>query len=93
MDQEVTRRDYRSTVHLPVTGFSMKADLVKREPEIVATWREQDVYHRRLEMNAAGETWTLHDGPPYANGNLHMGHFLNMVLKDMLVKIDRKSVV
>lgn len=87
MDQEVTRRDYRSTVHLPVTGFSMKADLVKREPEIVATWREQDVYHRRLEMNAAGETWTLHDGPPYANGNLHMGHFLNMVLKDMLVKI------
>ena len=85
---DVTTRDYRDTLNLPTTTFSMQANLTKREPERVAWWQEQRTYERRLERNRReGQTWILHDGPPYANGELHMGHFLNMVLKDMFVKI------
>ena len=65
----------------------MKAELPKREPERVAWWAAQRTYERRLEHNKPNGPWILHDGPPYANGELHMGHFLNMVLKDMFVKI------
>ena len=65
----------------------MKADLPKREPDRVAWWEERRTYERRLERNERSEPWILHDGPPYANGELHMGHFLNMVLKDIFVKI------
>jgi isoleucyl-tRNA synthetase len=79
--------DYRSTLNLPKTGFPMKADLPAREPQRVAWWQEQRTYERRLERNASNGPWILHDGPPYANGDLHMGHFLNMVLKDVFVKI------
>ncbi len=79
--------DYRSTLNLPKTGFPMKADLSAREPQRVAWWRERRTYERRLERNAPNGPWILHDGPPYANGDLHMGHFLNMVLKDVFVKI------
>ncbi len=79
--------DYRSTLNLPKTDFPMKADLPVREPQRVAWWREHCTYERRLERNAANGPWILHDGPPYANGDLHMGHFLNMVLKDVFVKI------
>ncbi len=84
---ETVRRDYRATLNLPSTSFPMKADLPKREPDRVRWWREQHTFERRLAANAANTAWTLHDGPPYANGELHMGHFLNMVLKDMFVKI------
>ncbi|HET9096139.1 MAG TPA: class I tRNA ligase family protein, partial [Candidatus Baltobacteraceae bacterium] len=80
-------RDYRETLNLPTTSFPMRAELPKREPDRVAWWQEHGVYERRLERNKAHQPWILHDGPPYANGNLHMGHFLNMVLKDMFVKI------
>jgi isoleucyl-tRNA synthetase len=79
--------DYRATLNLPKTAFPMKAELPKREPERVAWWKEHRTYERRLERNAPNGPWILHDGPPYANGNLHMGTFLNMVLKDMMVKI------
>jgi isoleucyl-tRNA synthetase len=79
--------DYRQTLNLPKTAFPMKADLATREPQRVAWWRERGTYERRLERNASNGPWILHDGPPYANGELHMGHFLNMVLKDMFVKI------
>src|SRR5579863_7920174 len=79
--------DYRATLNLPKTDFPMKAELPKREPDRLAWWREHRTYERRLERNAPNGPWILHDGPPYANGDLHMGHFLNMVLKDMLVKI------
>ncbi len=87
---ETTTRDYRDTLNLPATPFSMQAHLTKREPERVAWWRERGTYARRLERNRreGGAAWILHDGPPYANGELHMGHFLNMVLKDMFVKIN-----
>lgn len=84
---ETVERDYRDTLRLPQTGFAMKADLPKREPDRVAWWRDRRTYERRLEANRKNAPWILHDGPPYANGELHMGHFLNMVLKDMFVKI------
>ncbi|MEO9169636.1 MAG: isoleucine--tRNA ligase [Candidatus Aquilonibacter sp.] len=84
---ETIERDYRDTLRLPKTAFPMKAELPKREPARVAWWRDNDIFARRLERNRANGPWILHDGPPYANGELHMGHFLNMVLKDMFVKI------
>ena len=79
--------DYRETLNLPRTAFPMKAELPLREPGRVDWWREHGTYERRLSRNAANGPWILHDGPPYANGDLHMGHFLGMVLKDMFVKI------
>jgi len=81
--------DYRATLNLPQTDFPMRADLPKREPDRVAWWAQDGTFARRLAANAeAGNPhWILHDGPPYANGELHMGHFLNMVLKDVFVKI------
>jgi isoleucyl-tRNA synthetase len=87
---DVTTRDYRDTLNLPSTSFSMQANLTKREPERVAWWRERGTYERRLDRNRQDgrNAWILHDGPPYANGELHVGHFLNMVLKDMFVKIN-----
>ncbi|MBV8601248.1 MAG: isoleucine--tRNA ligase [Candidatus Eremiobacteraeota bacterium] len=80
-------RDYRSTLNLPKTAFPMKADLTKREPDRVKWWAEHRTYEKRLEKNKGAKPWILHDGPPYANGNLHMGHFLNRFLKDCFVKI------
>ena len=65
----------------------MKAELPKREPDRLAWWREHQTYERRLERNAPNGPWILHDGPPYANGDVHMGGLFNMVLKDMFVKI------
>ena len=87
---ETAARDYRSTLNLPKTEFPMRAELPKREPDRVRWWAEHDTYRRRLERNRAngGASFVLHDGPPYANGELHMGHVLNRVLKDTLVKID-----
>jgi isoleucyl-tRNA synthetase len=79
--------NYRETLNLPKTAFPMKAELPKREPERIAWWQDRGTYQRRVERNALNGAWILHDGPPYANGDLHMGHFLNMVLKDMFVKI------
>ncbi|HTX60238.1 MAG TPA: class I tRNA ligase family protein, partial [Verrucomicrobiae bacterium] len=84
---ETLRRDYRDTLNLPKTSFPMKAELPKREPDRIAWWSERKIYERRLERNAPNGAWILHDGPPYANGELHVGHFLNMVLKDVFVKV------
>jgi isoleucyl-tRNA synthetase len=82
-------RDYRSTLNLPKTDFPMRAELPKREPERVRWWSEHRTYLKRLERNrtAGGAPFILHDGPPYANNDLHMGTFLNRFLKDALVKI------
>ena len=80
-------RDYRSTLNLPQTAFPMKAELTKREPDRVKWWAEHRTYEKRLERNKGNKPWILHDGPPYANGNLHMGHFLNRFLKDAFTKI------
>ena len=76
--------DYRPTVFLPKTDFPMRGDLPKREPLMLARWTEMDLY-RRLRKSAAGrEKFVLHDGPPYANGHLHIGHALNKILKDVV---------
>lgn len=87
-DDQQPGREYRQTLNLPRTDFPMRAELPKREPGRVSWWAERDIYRRRLERNAGNPPFTLHDGPPYANGDLHMGHFLNRVLKDAFVKIN-----
>ncbi len=77
-------KDYRDTVFLPRTDFPMKASLSQREPEALDRWNAMDLY-RRLREDAAGrEKFVLHDGPPYANGHLHMGHAINKILKDVV---------
>jgi len=78
--------DYKSTINLPVTGFPMKADLAKREPEMLATWERDDVYGQIRKVAKGRPTFILTDGPPYANGALHLGHSLNKILKDIIVK-------
>ncbi|CAM9995406.1 unnamed protein product, partial [Scytosiphon promiscuus] len=74
---------YKQTVILPQTGFEQRANAVKREPELQAFWDEERIYERLLEDNV-GEKFVLHDGPPYANGDLHIGHALNKILKDFI---------
>ncbi len=76
---------YKETVLLPQTDFSMRANAVKREPELQKYWDEKAIYQNQAQNNS-GEPFTLHDGPPYANGDLHMGHALNKILKDIINK-------
>ncbi|MCP5366994.1 MAG: isoleucine--tRNA ligase [Hyphomicrobiales bacterium] len=78
--------DYKSTVFLPKTDFPMKAGLPKREPEVLARWEEMDLYRRQREDAAGRDKFILHDGPPYANGHLHIGHALNKILKDVITR-------
>src|SRR5438094_3560211 len=78
--------DYRETLNLPRTEFPMRANLAQREPEILRRWADMRLYEKLLEANAGRQRFVLHDGPPYANGNLHIGHTLNKVLKDVIVK-------
>ncbi|HET9149265.1 MAG TPA: isoleucine--tRNA ligase [Alphaproteobacteria bacterium] len=76
--------DYKTTVFLPKTGFPMKAGLPKLEPELLAHWRAVDLYGRLREKGKGRPKFVLHDGPPYANGNIHIGHALNKILKDVI---------
>jgi isoleucyl-tRNA synthetase len=78
--------DWKDTLNLPRTEFPMKANLAQREPTLVERWAETRLYERLLERNADGPRFVLHDGPPYANGHIHIGHTLNKVLKDLIVK-------
>ena len=78
--------DYKDTVFLPRTDFPMKAGLAQKEPQILAKWREQDLYGQLRRARAGAERFILHDGPPYANGDIHMGHAMNKVLKDIIVR-------
>jgi isoleucyl-tRNA synthetase len=79
-------QNYKDTLLLPKTDFSMKADLVKREPERLRTWEENGLYARIQESKKDAPLFVLHDGPPFANGDVHMGTALNKVLKDLIVK-------
>jgi isoleucyl-tRNA synthetase len=81
-----TKPDYRSTVFLPRTDFPMKAGLPQKEPVILAKWLEQDLYGQVRKARAGREKFIFHDGPPYANGDIHIGHALNHALKDMVVR-------
>ncbi|MFH1128631.1 MAG: isoleucine--tRNA ligase [Candidatus Omnitrophota bacterium] len=78
--------EYKTTLNLPKTNFPMKADLPKREPEFLKVWANQDIYRLILEKPKTKGKYILHDGPPYANGDIHIGHALNKTLKDIIVK-------
>jgi isoleucyl-tRNA synthetase len=78
--------DYRSTLNLPNTDFPMRANLAKREPEILKMWEEERVYHQLSQQAKGRKKYILHDGPPYANGHIHIGTALNKILKDFVVK-------
>src|SRR5690606_15137685 len=80
------QRDYRDTVFLPKTDFPMKAGLPQKEPGILARWEQEGLYQQIRESRQGREKFILHDGPPYANGDMHIGHALNHVLKDMVVR-------
>lgn len=84
MTETAEKIDYSSTLYLPQTEFPMRAGLPQKEPETVARWQKMELY-KKLRASAAGrEKFVLHDGPPYANGNIHIGHALNKILKDVI---------
>jgi isoleucyl-tRNA synthetase len=78
--------DYKQTINLPKTDFPMKADLAQREPKMLERWEHEGTYARLRELARARPRFTLHDGPPYANGAIHIGHAVNKILKDIIVK-------
>ena len=78
--------DYKATLNLPKTDFPMKANLPQREPELLALWEKERLYEQIQEAGKGRERYVLHDGPPYANGRIHIGHALNKILKDIIVK-------
>ncbi len=92
--KNLEQSEYKDTVNLPQTDFSMRANAITKEPEIQKFWQEQSIYEN-LSRDNKGDVFTLHDGPPYANGTLHMGHALNKVLKDIINRYqllrDRKA--
>ena len=77
--------DYKTTINLPRTGFPMKANLANREPELLKNWG-QPLYQQIRQQRAGAPKYILHDGPPYANGDIHIGHAVNKILKDIIVK-------
>jgi isoleucyl-tRNA synthetase len=86
MTRMTEKIDYRATLNLPDTPFPMRGDLPKREPGWVAEWEEHGLYKKLRAARCGHEKFVLHDGPPYANGQIHMGHAVNKILKDMIVK-------
>ena len=78
--------DYKSSVFLPKTDFPMRAGLPKKEPELLKRWADMDLFHRLRAESRGRPKFVLHDGPPYANGNLHIGHALNKILKDLVTR-------
>src|SRR3954463_8088139 len=79
-------RDYSETLFLPKTDFPMRAGLPQKEPQLLARWTNIDLYHRLREAARGRPKFVLHDGPPYANGNIHIGHALNKILKDVVTR-------
>ena len=77
---------WRDTLNLPDTPFPMRGDLARREPQWVQQWQDKGIYRRIRQLSAGRPLWVLHDGPPYANGDLHIGHAVNKILKDIVVK-------
>ena len=78
--------DYKSTLNLPNTEFPMRGNLAAREPLMLADWEKRCLYKKIRTARAGADMFVLHDGPPYANGNIHIGHSINKVLKDIIVK-------
>lgn len=86
MHNDKSGSQYKDTINLPKTRFPMKAGLPNREPEIIKKWQALDVYHALQKERADAPSFVLHDGPPYANGNIHIGHAVNKIIKDIIVK-------
>ena len=78
--------DYKDTLNLPKTSFSMKANLARKEPEMLEKWEEMDIYKEIRSVSKGRERYILHDGPPYANGDIHLGTALNKIIKDIVIK-------
>ena len=78
--------DYKNTLNLPETGFPMRGDLAKREPVMLKNWYDKQLYQKIRQATKGKKSFILHDGPPYANGNIHIGHAVNKILKDIIVK-------
>jgi isoleucyl-tRNA synthetase len=78
--------DYSKTVNLPKTDFPMRANLPSREPQILQKWIDKEIYTKIQKSREKSEEYILHDGPPYANGHIHIGHALNKILKDVIIK-------
>ena len=85
-DNKETGRDWSETLFLPQTEFPMRAGLPKKEPELIARWDEMKLYRKLREASKGRPKYVLHDGPPYANGHLHIGHALNKILKDIITR-------
>ena len=79
-------KDYTSTLNLPTTEFPMRANLPQREPDTLKYWEKIDLYNAMLEKNKDKTPFILHDGPPFSNGYIHMGHALNKTLKDFIIR-------
>ena len=84
-------QDYNSTLNLPKTDFPMRGNLPKREPETLEKWESERLYYKMIDKNKGKPSYVLHDGPPYANGDIHLGHALNKSLKDFIVKYKNMS--
>ncbi|WP_372831070.1 isoleucine--tRNA ligase [Pontibacterium sp.] len=78
--------DYKATLNLPKTAFPMRGNLAQREPKMLKRWQEMDLYQKIREVSKGRKSFILHDGPPYANGDIHIGHAVNKILKDMIIK-------
>ena len=79
--------NYQKTLNLPKTEFSMRAGLAQKEPQLLEKWEKENTYAILRKKSEGKTSFILHDGPPYANGNIHIGHALNKILKDIIVKI------
>ena len=84
-------QDYNNTLNLPQTDFPMRGNLPAKEPGMLAKWDEEQLYQKLMKKNEGKPKYILHDGPPYANGDIHLGTALNKVLKDMVVKYKNMS--
>ena len=81
--------DYKATLNLPDTDFPMRGNLANREPEMLKQWQQSGLYQKIREASDGRPTFVLHDGPPYANGDIHIGHAVNKILKDIVIKSKR----
>ncbi|MBW3661233.1 MAG: class I tRNA ligase family protein, partial [Gemmatimonadetes bacterium] len=86
MADATEQKDYKATLNLPRTDFPMRAGLAKKEPEILARWKAGGLYAKLRQARAGRERYVLHDGPPYANGHLHLGTAVNKIQKDFVVR-------
>src|SRR3954466_11413379 len=86
-DPKADKKSYKETLNLPQTSFAMEAKLVQNEPARLKKWRDSRLYHRLLgDPRHDKGKWVLHDGPPFANGDIHIGHLINKTLKDIVVR-------